>query len=407
MNSLNLAQKNSAQLHIALVTETYLPEVNGVAITIARMVEGLLERGHRIHLLRPRQHAHDVATQHEAYYESLFNGMAIPGYATLNIGLSAKARLIKLWTAQRPDIVHIATEGPLGWSALAAARKLKLPVSSDFHTNFQNYTAHYGIAWLRKPLVAYLRHFHNKAACTLVPTRALHHELTQDGYQNVRVVARGVDTALFNPAKRDAALRSAWGAAADTPVVLLVSRIAAEKNLPVVFAAFAKMQQIETCAKLVIVGDGPARAELQALHPEVIFAGMQTGEALAKHYASGDIFLYPSLTETYGNVTVEAMASGLATLAYDYAAAHQHIRHNVNGLLAPYADTASFIAQAQGLMSDVARINSLGRAARDSMAALTWQHIMADMEAVLLDTVRKQGEKHVPPQKRIASVTTD
>lgn len=407
MNTLNLTPKSSAQLTIALVTETYLPEVNGVAITVARMVEGLLQRGHRIHLLRPRQHAQDVAAQHDDYQESLFNGMAIPGYATLNIGLPAKARLVKLWTAQRPDIVHIATEGPLGWSALAAARKLKLPVSSDFHTNFQNYTGHYGMAWLRKPMAAYLRYFHNKAACTLVPTRALHHELTQDGYQNVRVVARGVDTALFNPTKRDAALRSAWGADENTPVVMLVSRIAAEKNLPVVFEAFAKMQPIDTRAKLVIVGDGPARAELQAQHPNVIFAGMQTGEELAKHYASGDIFLYPSLTETYGNVTIEAMASGLATLAYDYAAAHQHIRHNVNGLLAPYADTASFIAQAQGLMTDAARVKSLGQAARDTVAALTWQHIMGDMEAVLFDTVRTQGEKHVSSQKLIASATTD
>ncbi len=407
MNTLNPTPKNSAQLNIALVTETYLPEVNGVAITIARIVEGLLQRGHRIHLLRPRQHAQDVAAQHDGYEETLFSGMPIPGYATLNIGLPAKARLVKLWTAQRPDIVHIATEGPLGWSALAAARKLKLPVSSDFHTNFQNYTGHYGMAWLRKPMAAYLRYFHNKAACTLVPTRALHHELTQDGYQNVRVVARGVDTALFNPAKRDAALRSAWGADENTPVVMLVSRLAAEKNLPVVFEAFAKMQPIDTRAKLVIVGDGPARAELQAQHPNVIFAGMQTGEELAKHYASGDIFLYPSLTETYGNVTIEAMASGLATLAYDYAAAHQHIRHNVNGLLAPYADTASFIAQAQGLMTDAARVKSLGQAARDTVAALTWQHIMGDMEAVLFDTVRTQGEKHVSSQKLIASATTD
>ncbi|MGZ8257378.1 MAG: glycosyltransferase, partial [Gallionella sp.] len=262
MNTLNLLPKDAAQLHIALVTVTYLPEVNGVAITIARMVEGLRERGHQLHLIRPRQHPLDVSAEQTGYTETLFNGMPIPGYTTLNIGLPAKARLVKLWTAQRPDIVHIATEGPLGWSALSAARKLKLPVSSDFHTNFQNYTAHYGMAWLRKPMAAYLRHFHNKVACTLVPTRALHHELTQDGYQNVRVVARGVDTLLFNPAKRNAALRSAWGADADTPVVILVSRIAAEKNLAVVFAAFAQMQQLDARAKLVIVGDGPARAAL-------------------------------------------------------------------------------------------------------------------------------------------------
>ncbi|MGZ8967504.1 MAG: glycosyltransferase, partial [Gallionella sp.] len=138
-----------------------------------------------------------------------------------------------------------------------------------------------------------------------------------------------------------------------------------------------------------------------------IFAGMQTGEALAQHYASGDIFLYPSLTETYGNVTIEAMASGLATLAYDYAAAHQHIRHEVNGLLAPYADTATFLNMAQGLMSNQARVQRLRQGARDSVATLTWQHIMGEMEAVLFDTVRTQGEKNVPAQKHFASATTD
>ncbi len=120
---------------------------------------------------------------------------------------------------------------------------------------------------------------------------------------------------------------------------MLVSRIAPEKNLHVVIQAFEQMQKIHPLAKLVMVGDGPARAELEKQHPHVIFAGMQTGEALAQHYASGDIFLYPSLTETYGNVTVEAMASGLATVAYDYAAARQHIRHETNGVLVPFADT--------------------------------------------------------------------
>jgi glycosyltransferase involved in cell wall biosynthesis len=329
--------------------------------------------------------------------------MPIPGYPELKSGLPAKGRLVKLWTEQRPDIVHIATEGPLGWSALSAARKLNLPVSTDFHTNFQNYTTHYGIGLLQKPIAAYLRYFHNKADCTLVPTTSLQRELEQKGYKNVLVVSRGVDAELFNPSKRDDALRASWGADEDTPIVMLVSRIAAEKNLPVVFQAFKEMQAIESRAKLVIVGDGPARAELQKQHPDVIFAGMQTGEPLAKHYASGDIFLYPSLTETYGNVTVEAMSSGLATLAYDYAAARQHIRHDVNGLLAPFDDTAAFIAQAKGLITDMNRVQRLRQEARQTVETLTWEHIMGQMEAVLFDTVRTPGEKNVLPQAATAT----
>jgi glycosyltransferase involved in cell wall biosynthesis len=385
-------------LSIALVTETYVPEVNGVAITIGRMVHGLLKRGHRIHMIRPRQGKQDAAKDEGTYSETLVSGMPIPGYPELKSGLPAKSLLLKLWRAQRPDVVHIATEGPLGWSALSAARKLAIPVSTDFHTNFHNYTQHYGIGLLKKPIAAYLRHFHNKSACTLVPTASLQQQLEHEGYQNVLVVSRGVDTELFHPAKRDAELRASWNADDDTPVVMLVSRIAPEKNLQVVIQAFEQMRKLNPLLRLVMVGDGPARAELQKQHPQVIFAGMQTGEALARHYASGDIFLYPSLTETYGNVTVEAMASGLATLAYDYAAAQQHIKHDINGLLATYADSDAFIAEARTLANDLPRVRRLGKKARETVESLTWEHIMGQMETVLMDTVRSPEVKHGQPE---------
>lgn len=393
-----LTENTSLPLAIALVTETYIPEVNGVAITIGRMVHGLLRRGHRIHLVRPRQSKQDTAAKEAGYEETLVSGMPIPGYPELKSGLPAKGLLLKLWRQQRPDIVHIATEGPLGWSALSAAKKLGIPVSTDFHTNFHNYSQHYGIGLLKKPIAAYLRHFHNKAACTMVPTVSLQQQLEFEGYRNVLVVSRGVDAELFHPAKRSSELRATWNAGDLTPVVMLVSRIAPEKNLHVVFQAFEAMRKANPLARLVIVGDGPARAELEKQHPQVVFAGMQTGEPLARHFASGDIFLYPSLTETYGNVTVEAMASGLATVAYDYAAAQQHIRHDVNGLLAPFADTDAFVAQSRGLISDLERVQRIRRAARETVESLTWEHIMGQMEAVLFDTVRAQGVTHGQPE---------
>ena len=403
MNTTNESILVPAPLQIALVTETYLPEVNGVAITIGRMVHGLLKRGHRIHMVRPRQSKQDAATKEENYQETLVSGMPIPGYPELKSGLPAKGLLMRLWKHQRPDIVHIATEGPLGWSALSAAKKLGIPVSTDFHTNFHSYSQHYGIGLLKKPIAAYLRHFHNKAACTMVPTVSLQQQLEFEGYKNVFVVSRGVDTELFHPAKRNAELRAAWHAADESPVVMLVSRIAPEKNLQVVIQAFEQMRKINPLARLVMVGDGPARAELEKQHPQVIFAGMQTGEPLAQHYASGDIFLYSSLTETYGNVTIEAMASGLATVAYDYAAARQHIRHDVNGVLVPFADTDAFVTLAKGLISDMERVQRIRVAARETVEALTWEHIMSEMEAVLLDTVRKQGEQHVQPELSAAT----
>ncbi len=384
-----------APLRIAMVTETYLPEVNGVAITVARMIEGMRQRQHHVHLIRPRQHKLDKAAMEDGYTETLVAGMPIPGYPGLRMGFPAKGKLMRMWQQQRPDVVHIATEGPLGWSAMSAARKLGIPVATDFHTNFHSYSKHYGASWLNKPIASYLRHFHNKTDCTMVPTGSLQQELEQAGYKNVSVVSRGVDNKLFHPQKRSDELRQQWGALHDTPVVLLVSRIAAEKNLQVVINAFEQMRSLVPAAKLVMVGDGPARAALQQQYPHVIFAGMRTGDDLAAHYASGDIFLYSSLTETYGNVTVEAMASGLAVLAYDYAAARQHIRHDVNGLLVPFDDSASFIDHAAALIGNPVRIRRLGIQARHTVESLTWENIMGQLESVLVDLVRTQGESHV------------
>ena len=383
-------------LHIAVVTETYVPEVNGVAITVGCMVEGMRQRQHHVHLIRPRQNNLEIEVRAENYTETLVAGVRLPGYPQLKAGMPAKGVLLNLWKKQRPDIVHVATEGPLGWSAISAARQLCIPVASDFHTNFHNYSKHYGAAWLSKPVAAYLRHFHNKTDCTIVPTAELQQHLQHAGYKNVEVVSRGVDTDLFHPRKRSTELRQQWGADIDTPVVILVSRLAAEKNLHVAINAFEQMQAIIGDAKLVMVGDGPARAILQKQHPNVIFAGMRTGEDLAAHYASGDVFLNASLTETYGNVTVEAMASGLAVLAYDYAAARQHIRHDVNGLLAPFNDTTAFFEQAIALIQIPDRIQRLRNRARQTVEQLTWMAVMGQLENVLSDIVNSQGGKLCP-----------
>lgn len=388
---MNVAKKCRVALKIALVTETYPPEVNGVAITLGRMVLGVCQRGHEIQLIRPRQHKLDAAVNQQNYRETLVAGMPIPGYSGLKSGLPAKGFLLRLWQSQRPDVVHIVTEGPLGWSALSAARDLEIPVIADFRTNFHSYTQHYGIGLLNRPIAAYLRHFHNKATCTLVPTAELQVQLEQQGYRNVRVVSRGVDTKLFNPARRSSALRASWGADSSAPVVILVSRIAAEKNLLVAIKAFEQMRSVNPQAKMVLVGDGPARAKLQKQHPDILFAGMQTGVALAEHYASGDIFIYPSLTETYGNVTIEAMASGLATIAYDYAAARQHITHESNGLLAPLGDTQAFIRQAAMLIADTPRVQRLRDAACASVQNLSWDHITEKIETVLFEIASKAG----------------
>jgi glycosyltransferase involved in cell wall biosynthesis len=371
-------------LRVAVVTETYPPEVNGVALTAARFVEGLRRRGHQIQLVRPRQGAAEHAEAGSGLQEVLTRGVAIPRYPNLRMGLPAKRALERLWSRSRPDVVHIVTEGPLGWSALRAALKLRLPAVSDFRTNFHAYSRHYGIGWFGKPILAYLRKFHNRTLGTLVPTEALRVELAALGFRGLQVVARGVDTALFDPARRSDELRRRWGAAPEDPVVLHVGRLAPEKNLPALLAAYEEILVRAPRARLVLVGDGPARREVQERCPGAVFAGLRRGDDLAAHYASGDLFLFPSLTETYGNVTVEALASGLAVVAYDYAAAAAHIRHGRNGLLAPLGDTSAFSALAAGLVTDAARVRALGAGARREILAYDWDRVTQQLEAVLL-----------------------
>jgi glycosyltransferase involved in cell wall biosynthesis len=310
------------------------------------------------------------------------------------MGAPAKSALARLWQHGRPDVVHVVTEGPLGWSAVSAARRLGLPVTTDFHTNFHTYSRHYGLGLLRLPIHLYLRWLHNRAQRTLVPTDALRSELHGLGYRNLATVARGVDGALFTPSRRSPELRRSWGAGEGDLVAVCVGRLAPEKNLPLAVEAFHRMRAIRPGTKLVMVGDGPARAALQRLHPDVAFAGSRTGEDLARHYASADLFLFPSTTETYGNVTLEAMASRLAVVAYDYAAAGELIRHGDNGLLARFNVPADFVAKAEWLAANPGSIFRLGFRARRAAEALDWDVIHDRFEQILADTVQVKEPRH-------------
>jgi len=390
------------QLRIAMVTETYPPEVNGVAMTLGRLVNGLQVRNHQVQLIRPRQHANHQVPPTVTFSEHLQRGIAMPHYDGLKMGLPAKAALTRLWTRQRPDVVQIATEGPLGWAALAVANKLRLPVASDFHTNFHSYSSHYGFGLLRRASVAYLRKFHNKAAVTLVPTEGIRRELLGHGYENIEIIGRGVDTRQFRPARRDAALRARWGAGEDETVALYVGRLAAEKNLALVFRAYDAMREAHPASRLVLVGDGPERASWQARRPDARFCGTHLGETLAAHYASADVFLFPSLTETWGNVTIEAMASGLAVVAYDCAAAEDVIRHGENGLKARPEDEDAFIAQTVSLASSTALQRRLGSAAAVRAAQLSWDAIIDSFEQVLLRLAQPAPDEQLdgPPAAR-------
>jgi len=378
-------------LHIAVVTETYPPEVNGVAITAAHFIEGLRRLGHRIQLVRPRQDAMEPPAEETNFHEVLTRGLPIPGYSSLTVGLPARRGLIRRWSRHRPDVVHIVTEGPLGWSALQAADALSLPVVSDFRTNFHAYSQHYGIGWLKRPVLAYLRMFHNQTLATLVPTEAMRTTLEGDGFRNVQVISRGVDTSLFAPSRRDLALRAHWGAGSADPVVLHMGRLAPEKNPALVSLTFEAIRKQVPAARFVVVGDGPSRQSLMQRHPYAVFAGMRRDEELAAHLASADIFIFPSHTETYGNVTVEAMASGLAVVAFDYGAAGQHIRHDANGLLATRHNEGAFVRIATDAARDMGRATRLGTSAATDAQRLDWRDVVRDLESVLLGAATRRS----------------
>lgn len=372
-------------MRIAMVTETYPPEVNGVARTIGLMAEGLQRRGHSIELVRPRQNGHDFPSDVPGFQTILRPGIPIPRYTQLKMGMPSRGTLERRWSEERPDIVHVATEGPLGWSALAAARELEIPVATDFHTNFHAYSRHYGFAWLSRPVAAYLRNFHNRAACTMVPTREMADDLERLRFERLRVVSRGVNPQVFSPERRSRELRATWGADEDTLVALCVSRFAPEKNFPLVIEAYEAMRRIRPASRLVLVGDGPLAEKLKQQNVGYVIAGRKVNGELSMHYASADVFLFPSMTETFGNVTVEAMASGLGIVAYDYAAAREVLRHGESALLAPFGDAAAFVSHAQTLARDPALVRNLGRAARSRAESLTWDRIVDDFEAVLRD----------------------
>jgi len=387
---------------IAMVTETWPPEVNGVAMSVARLVDGLRAQDHYVQLVRPRQHQTQEATHHDGLSEVLTRGMRLPMYGQLRLGLPSKRALVRLWTTQRPDLVHIATEGPLGWSALQAARKLGLPVCSDFRTNFHAYSQFYGMSWLCRPINAYLRKFHNHCDATMVPTDALRMQLAAEGFRSLTVVARGVDTTLFSPSRRSIELRRQWGVADDAPVALHVGRLAPEKNLTVLVQAFTQLQRVQPGMRLIVVGDGPSRQDLQASCPQIVFAGFRAGEDLATHYASSDMFLFPSLTETYGNVTPEAMASGLAVVAFDDAAAAQLIVHKTHGLLAPKGDTVAFVHLSGDLAANPARCRELGRCARVRALELGWDAVVRKVEAIYAMAIARSS---IPAQGLVWSAT--
>ncbi len=370
-------------MRFLLITDTYLPDINGVARTLATLATGLEKRGHSVEIVTTLEAG---SGEPDSMKRHVVKAVPLPGYPGLRIGFATTWQMQALYEAFKPDALYVATETPLGIASIRAANKMGIPVVSGFHTNFQTYLEDYALPGLESVAQGLLRSIHNQTARTLTPSADTAAMLEKWGIRNVGVLGRGVDTDLFSPALRDDSLRTQWGAGETTPVAIYVGRVAAEKNLDLLARAFTAFREAHPGAPCVVVGDGPRLKSLQAEHPEFHYMGARTGRDLAACYASADVFVFPSITETFGNVVLEAMSSGLLPVAYDYAAPRLLIRPDENGLLVPFNDETAFLSQTRAA---AARWNDhpARKAARLTAGDLGWRKVIEQFESELQSVI--------------------
>ncbi len=319
-------------MRIAIITENFLPKLDGVTRTLAMLLEHLHAGGHQVLLLGPESGMDEYAGAEVVGTA----GVPFPFYPELkwNFFRPLFVRRLKEFA---PDVVHLVDPVILGAAGLVAARVLNQPLVSSYHTNLATYCGQFGFSLLTEPMWQYNRFIHNQCALTFCPSASTARKLRLQGFEHLRVWPRGVDTTLFRPEQRSAALRSSWLGGreqAENKVVLLyVGRVSWEKNLQLLVRAYQGMDH-RSC-HLVIVGDGPAQAEIQQelAGLPVTFAGYLRGDALATAYASADIFAFPSQSETFGQVVLEAMASGLPVVGLLSEGVCDLVIHKRTGLL--------------------------------------------------------------------------
>jgi glycosyltransferase involved in cell wall biosynthesis len=382
----NMETKENQSLRLALVTETFPPEVNGVSRTLGRWVDTFRARGHEVQVIRPRQGAERVAPD-------LVAAWPLPFYKEVRLGLATRRELRGRFAHFKPDLVHVATPGPLGLIAVQVARRMRIPVVSSYHTNFDWYLKHYALGPLEPVLAGYLRWFHNATALTLVPSQSTRMRLAEQGYRNVEIWSRGIDTQQFHPGLRDNGLRRSHGLEENDILLLYVGRLAPEKGLPTLLDVFERLPASLTETRrirLALVGGGPMASTLQARHlNDVHLAGFQEGTSLARWFASADVFVFPSLSETFGNVVLEAQASGLATVGFDCPTLRERIDSGVDGLLVP--DRDGFARAVEQLCRDHEFRRRVGLAARARALRQDWDSIFDELEGRYLRCVARRS----------------
>ncbi|MDG3006328.1 glycosyltransferase family 4 protein [Paludisphaera mucosa] len=361
-------------MRVTLVTETFPPQVNGVSRTLGELARRLGERGDAVQLVYP-----DYGDRPDPPHACRVGSISLPFYKELRLPLPPFGRTHRAIDAFRPDVVHVATEAFLGLSVLRHASRRSIPIVSSFHTNFDQYSHHYGVGWARSLIWRYLRWFHNRTLETYVPSRTTIAQLEGRGFDRLVLWPRGVDCTFFRPDRPGrTAVRETYGWSPDDVVLTYVSRIAPEKNVAYLAEAFALVAARRPDVRILFVGDGPSRGDLEARMGGIArFAGYRVGDELADHYAAGDVFAFTSTTETFGNVVLEAMASGLPVVALRAGGVGEIVRDDDTGLLVDPEAPPQVFAEALIKLVDQDQLRGrLARSARSYAESQSWDAIM-------------------------------
>ena len=348
-------------MRIALVTDTYTPQVNGVTTVVVRIAHVLREFGHKVVVVAPRYPGHSPPESGELRIASA----SFPPYPAIRLSLPQFGAVARFLDPFEPDVVHVATEGPLGLTGRRYAVRRGTPLITSYHTNFPQYARHYGAAIVEPLVWKWLRWFHRPAVLTQTPGEAVASELERRGIGRPIVWGRGVDTTHFYPERRSAGWRRWLAGGDDTAVVLHVGRLAPEKNIDVLAEAWiAAHERVGQRATFVLAGEGPETRRLLTHLPWVRQLGFLDRAKLADVYASADICVLPSRTETCGLVALEAMASGLAVVAADAGGFRESITHGKSGVLVAPEDATGFAAEILSLVIAPQRRAEIAKAAR-------------------------------------------
>ncbi len=368
-------------MRIAIITENFLPKLDGVTRTLARLLEHLQTNGHDVLLLGP-----DSGMEKYAGAELIGTaGLPFPFYPELKFNFFRPLFMRRL-NEFRPDIVHLVDPVILGATGVAAARFFNIPLISSYHTNLAAYCEHFGFGLLTRPMWLYNRLIHSQCALTFCPSPSTANMLRLQGFEHLRIWPRGVDMELFQPECRNEDLRGSWLPGREEPrnktILLYVGRVSWEKNLRLLIQAYQNMDH-SNC-HLVIVGDGPAYAEVQQELSglPVTFTGYLRGPELATAYASADVFAFPSYTETFGQVVLEAMASGLPVVGLLSEGVCDLVEHGRTGFLldtqkmGEQEHVAMYQELLQRLVQNQQMRNEMSLAASTSARRHTWHEAM-------------------------------